>query len=295
MMTAIEALATASPAARTRLARRTTPRAPTTPFTWTSDRPGPISGAASSWRKPSRRRGTRSRSSTWRHGRTPISRSAIRCSASSRTEIAVYGVGSSPRPRYLDIRRGAIIAAPQRLFDDAGRPLFQEIVRPIAPAVVALVDRNLTAAWFERAGDSLTLMCGLRPKWALVGLKLDEVEGAPPGMVEAPELFAFVASRNSVDGRELMRYVAPRSQVRVRTNWADGSDPMEDSSEAGPAEDFGALPLFCYASLSARLIPRQLLDNQDFHVFRAADIGLAALPREDRSSSPIFRRRGRAT
>ena len=188
-------------------------------------------------------------------------------------EIAVYGVGPGPRPRYLNLRKGVIIAAPQRLFDDAGRPLFEEIVRPIAPAVVALVDRNLTATWFERADDLLTLMCGLRPKWALVGLKLDEVGGAPPGMVEAPELFAFVASRNSVDGRELMRYAAPRSQVRVgriglmdQTQWK--------MSEAGPAEDFGALPLFCYASLSARLIPRQLLDNQDFHVFRAAEIGL---------------------
>ncbi len=149
---------------------------------------------------------------------------------------------------------------------------FRRSVRPIAPVVVALVDRNLTAAWFERAGNSLTLMCGLRPKWALVGLRIDEVEGAPAEAVEAPELFAFVASRNSVDGRELLRYLAPHEQVRCgriglmdQTQWRFG--------EAGPTEDFEALPVFCYASLSARLIPEQLRDKPDFYVFKASDIG----------------------
>ena len=110
-------------------------------------------------------------------------------------EIEVYGL--SPRdsdPRHLSLTMGAIFVAPQHLFDEEGRPCFREIVHRVASAAVALVDRSLSASWLARADDSLALMCGQRARWAFVGVSFDDVKGAPPNSIEAPDLLAFVSA-----------------------------------------------------------------------------------------------------
>ena len=71
--------------------------------------------------------------------------------------------------------------------------------------------------------------------------------------------------------RELLQSLAPRQELRCariglmdKSQWAVGA--------AGPVEDLDA-PFFCYASLSARLIPEQMKKNPHLQVFRNTDIG----------------------
>jgi glycosyltransferase involved in cell wall biosynthesis len=184
-------------------------------------------------------------------------------------EIALYGIEDTTG--HILIRKALIIAAPQRLVDEDGSALFDNIVRPVAPATVVLVDRKLPSSWFERADNAFALLSGQRPIFALIGTAKPATEHLQERLVEAPDLVAFVARRNPMKNRELLQYLAPRQELRCariglmdETQWQTG--------EMGPVEDLD-VPFFCYASLSARLIPQKLHQNPHFQVFRNTDIG----------------------
>jgi UDP:flavonoid glycosyltransferase YjiC (YdhE family) len=185
--------------------------------------------------------------------------------------IRVYGRPGDTPLRYLEIRRGMVIAAPQRLLGPDGRPLFDTILRPITPGVVVLVDKQQPPEWYPVADECLALICGVRPRWATVGFPASSISQVLPQAEEAPELLAFVADRTPIRDRELLKHLCGRTGTRRgriglvdATQWQGVGDDI--------AENFGDDPIFVYATPSWRIAPEPLQRRPEVHVFRAAEI-----------------------
>ncbi len=188
-------------------------------------------------------------------------------------EIRIYGLPEDNAPRHLNIRKGLIIAAPQMLFGETGWPLFSQFVRPITPAVVVLIDKKQPVGWHLAAAQSISLMCGVSPKWGFVGTSSVDCQDHME-VHDLPELLTFVADRSCIPRRDLLRSFVTQPIVRGgRIGLMDASQWAVN--EAGSVfELFPGIPAFAFSTPTAQNAPREVLAQPDFHEFHAGDISL---------------------
>ena len=188
-------------------------------------------------------------------------------------EIPIYGLNEDETPRHLKVSKALIMSAPQVLFDASGRPLFSRFVQPITSNVIILIDKKQSERWHLAATETITLMSGVSPKWAFVGISSIEHRDHMEAH-DVPELLAFVADRSCIPSRDLLRSFVEQPTVRGgRIGLMDGSQ-WAVNQVGLPFEIFPGIPIFAYSTPTARVAPRDVLSQADFHEFRADDISL---------------------